>query len=90
MAPFMVIGETIADFLHIPRFRLRAIPDDCASCGKCNRICPMGLNVSEMVNLEMLILRNALTVWNVLMVALRKQSVLEYVRNSDPHKRMVL
>ncbi|RFZ76926.1 4Fe-4S binding protein [Lacrimispora amygdalina] len=49
MAPFMVIGETIADFLHIPRFRLKAKPDACVSCGKCSRICPMGLNIAEMV-----------------------------------------
>ncbi|MDK2968449.1 4Fe-4S binding protein [Lacrimispora sp.] len=49
MAPFMVIGETIADFFHIPRFRLKAKPDDCVSCGKCSRICPMGLNIAEMV-----------------------------------------
>ncbi len=48
MAPFMVIGETIADFLHIPRFRLKAKPDACVSCGKCSRICPMGLNIAEM------------------------------------------
>lgn len=49
MAPFMVIGEKLADLLHIPRFRLKAKPDDCVSCGKCSRNCPMGLNVAEMV-----------------------------------------
>ncbi len=49
MAPFMVIGEMLADLLHIPRFRLKAKPDDCVSCGKCNRNCPMGLNIAEMV-----------------------------------------
>ena len=49
MAPFMVIGEKLSDLLHIPRFRLKAKPDDCVSCGKCSRNCPMGLNVAEMV-----------------------------------------
>lgn len=49
MAPFMVIGEKLADLLHIPRFRLKAKPADCISCGKCSRSCPMGLNVAEMV-----------------------------------------
>lgn len=49
MAPFMVIGEKFSDLLHIPRFRLKAKPDDCVSCGKCSRNCPMGLNVAEMV-----------------------------------------
>jgi polyferredoxin len=49
MAPFMVIGEKIADFLHIPRFRLKADSNTCVSCKQCNRNCPMGLDVVEMV-----------------------------------------
>ena len=49
MAPFMVVGETLADLLHFPRFRLSAKSDDCISCEKCSRNCPMGLNVAEMV-----------------------------------------
>ncbi|RKD29260.1 4Fe-4S binding protein [Lacrimispora algidixylanolytica] len=49
MAPFMVIGETISDFLHIPRFRLKPNPDSCVSCKKCTKECPMGLDVSHMV-----------------------------------------
>ncbi|MGB8451271.1 MAG: 4Fe-4S binding protein [Anaerocolumna sp.] len=49
MAPFMVIGEKIADFLHIPRFRLKADNNACVSCKQCNRVCPMGLDVLEMV-----------------------------------------
>ena len=49
MAPFMIIGEKLADLLHIPRFRLKAKPDNCVSCKKCSRNCPMGLNIAEMV-----------------------------------------
>ena len=49
MAPFMVIGEKIADVLHIPRFRLKAESSLCISCGKCTKGCPMSLNVQEMV-----------------------------------------
>ncbi len=49
MAPFMVIGETVSDFLHIPRFRLKPKPDACVSCGKCTKECPMGLDISRMV-----------------------------------------
>ncbi|WP_304508041.1 4Fe-4S binding protein [Anaerotignum sp.] len=49
MAPFMIIGEKLADVLYIPRFRLKAKPEDCVSCGKCSRNCPMGLDVVEMV-----------------------------------------
>ena len=52
MAPFMVIGEKLADLLHIPRFRLKADPSACVSCGKCSRNCPMGLNISEMVKTD--------------------------------------
>lgn len=49
MAPFMVIGEKLADLLHIPRFRLKANSDACISCGRCDKQCPMSLNISEMV-----------------------------------------
>ena len=49
MAPFMVIGEKLADLLHIPRFRLNANADVCISCGQCNKKCPMSLDVKEMV-----------------------------------------
>ncbi|PKM72752.1 MAG: 4Fe-4S ferredoxin [Firmicutes bacterium HGW-Firmicutes-16] len=49
MAPFMVIGEKLADLLHIPRFRLKADSAACVSCGKCSKNCPMSLNVAEMV-----------------------------------------
>ncbi len=49
MAPFMVIGEKLADLLHIPRFRLKSVPGSCVSCGKCSSSCPMSLNIAEMV-----------------------------------------
>ena len=49
MAPFMVLGETLADLLHIPRFRLKADPDKCISCGKCAKACPMSLDIDKMV-----------------------------------------
>lgn len=49
MAPFMVLGEKIADLLHIPRFRLQADGAACISCGQCSKRCPMSLNVLEMV-----------------------------------------
>ena len=49
MAPFMIIGEKVADLLHIPRFRLKAEPQKCISCGKCTKNCPMSLDIAEMV-----------------------------------------
>lgn len=49
MAPFMIVGEKVADLLHIPRFRLKAEPDKCVSCGKCTKNCPMSLDIGAMV-----------------------------------------
>lgn len=49
MAPFMVLGEKLADLLHIPRFRLKAEPERCIDCGRCSRSCPMSLDVAAMV-----------------------------------------
>lgn len=49
MAPFMVVGETLADLLHIPRFRLKADAEKCVSCGKCAKVCPMSLDIDRMV-----------------------------------------
>lgn len=49
MAPFLVMGEKIADLLRIPRFRLTAHSGACISCGQCSKWCPMSLKVDEMV-----------------------------------------
>ena len=49
MAPFMVIGSSIGRFLHLPQLHVEADKDKCVSCGKCNRVCPMGLDVKELV-----------------------------------------
>lgn len=52
MAPFMIIGSSIGRFLHFPQLHIEADKSKCISCKKCNKVCPMGLNVSEMVNQE--------------------------------------
>ena len=49
MAPFMVIGSTIGRWLHLPQLHIEADKTGCISCGKCNRACPMGLDVKKMV-----------------------------------------
>jgi len=49
MAPFMVIGSTIGRVLHIPQIHIEAEKDKCISCGRCNKSCPMGLDVKTMV-----------------------------------------
>ena len=50
MAPFMVIGSTIGRKLHLPQLHIEVVTDDCISCGKCSRACPMGLDVRAMVS----------------------------------------
>ena len=49
MAPFMVIGSSIGRILHLPQLHVEADKDRCVSCGKCNKVCPMGLDVKQMV-----------------------------------------
>lgn len=49
MAPFMIIGSTIGRALHLPQLHIEAKKDECISCGKCSKACPMGLDVKRMV-----------------------------------------
>lgn len=48
MAPFMVIGSSIGRFLRLPQLHIEADTERCVSCGRCNKICPMGLDVRSM------------------------------------------
>lgn len=50
MAPFMVIGSTLGRWLHLPQLHVEAEKGSCVSCGKCNRECPMGLDVRMLVS----------------------------------------
>ena len=46
MAPFMILGIKLRRFLHLPGIHIRASKiDSCISCGKCNKSCPMGIDV---------------------------------------------
>ena len=49
MAPFMIIGSSIGRFLHLPQLHIEADKDKCISCGKCSKVCPMGLDVKKLV-----------------------------------------
>jgi len=49
MAPFMIIGSKVGQFLHIPQLHIEADKSKCISCKKCNSVCPMGLDVAKMV-----------------------------------------
>lgn len=51
MAPFMILGATMRNFLHLPGLHITVKnPNACVSCGKCNKECPMGIKVSEMIS----------------------------------------
>lgn len=46
MAPFMVLGTKIRRFLHLPGVHIKISEKNrCISCGKCNNVCPMGIDV---------------------------------------------
>lgn len=49
MAPFMIIGSSIGRVLHLPQLHIEADQAKCISCKKCNKVCPMGLEVENMV-----------------------------------------
>lgn len=48
MAPFMIIGNKIRNIGRWPALHLRAEPDHCLHCKKCNHNCPMSLDVEQM------------------------------------------
>jgi len=49
IAPFMVIGEKIGRTLHLPQLHIRVNDNQCISCNKCSKSCPMSINVMEKV-----------------------------------------
>jgi polyferredoxin len=49
MAPFMILGRKLRNLFAWPSVRLIAIPQNCTSCQKCTRNCPMSLDVTNMV-----------------------------------------
>jgi len=49
MAPFMIIGTRVSDWLRIPKLHLKTDRDNCSGCKLCSQKCPMSLGVKEMV-----------------------------------------
>lgn len=50
MAPFMVLGTKLRRSLHLPGVHIKAkAKEDCISCGKCNKVCPMGIDVARQI-----------------------------------------
>jgi len=48
MAPLLIIGRTVRNWLHLPGLRLQAEPARCIGCNICTRNCPMSLDVMAM------------------------------------------
>lgn len=49
MAPFMILGRKIRNLVRWPALRLKADPDRCNDCKRCNRECSMSLDVNGRV-----------------------------------------
>ncbi|GAB4312570.1 MAG: hypothetical protein Kow0019_11560 [Methanobacteriaceae archaeon] len=47
---FLTIGAKIGRKIRIPSLHLKSVEDNCSNCKICDKSCPMGLNVSKMVN----------------------------------------
>lgn len=49
MAPFMVTGIKLRNLFQLPGIKIAAEKDKCISCKKCNNLCPMGIDVVNMI-----------------------------------------
>jgi ferredoxin-type protein NapH len=49
ISPFMIMGRTISNLIRAPRLKLKVKAEACKSCLKCNSVCPMSLDVENMV-----------------------------------------
>ncbi len=49
MAEFMILGRTVRNLGKWPSLQLHVYPDKCISCHRCTDVCPMSLDVENMV-----------------------------------------
>ncbi len=49
MAPFMIMGYQFGRLLHLPQLKIKIKRENCIGCGACNKICPMSLDVKNLV-----------------------------------------
>ena len=45
MSPFLVVGTYVGDKFNLPQLRIVSEVDKCISCSKCNKACPMSIDV---------------------------------------------
>lgn len=48
----MAIGTKVRQLLHLPGVHITSSKEKCISCKKCDKACPMGLKVSDLVSGE--------------------------------------
>lgn len=49
MSPFMILGRKMGQSLSIPSLKLKARGQECVSCSRCDKVCPMSLPVEKLV-----------------------------------------
>ena len=49
MSPFLVGGLKIGKTLNLPRLKIATTPSLCTDCKKCNKVCPMSIDVNHEV-----------------------------------------
>ncbi len=49
MSPFLSAGMAVGRILHLPQMRIKAKPEQCIDCKKCNNKCPMSIDVNAAV-----------------------------------------
>lgn len=48
MAPFMILGTKLRRFFYLPGLHIKVNEKNkCVSCGRCSKICPMGIDVMD-------------------------------------------
>lgn len=45
MSPYLEFGSYIGDKFKLPQLKINSKPELCISCQKCNRVCPMSIDV---------------------------------------------
>ena len=52
MAPFMILGYKFGRLLHLPQLKIKAEKQKCTGCGKCEKSCPMSIDIRAAVSCD--------------------------------------
>ena len=45
----MIFGYKVGRLLHLPQLKIKATKENCIACKKCEKFCPMSLNVTQLL-----------------------------------------